>query len=137
MKLWHQKSLWKSRTTLKILQTKEISTVTLKNFQCSKKKIFQWDQCAFLYKYISVWFACIFQCAKNCDFRCHSFIVIFPSFFKMDYFSFIPKRAPVKTSSKVYICNIISYLRPFLFSHSVHFLTGRWIYKLGIYALSL
>ena len=62
MKLWHWKSHWKSRVTLKNLGTKEMSnaekfSVWFKIFQCDfivleqQRKIFQWDNPG-----LSLWF---------------------------------------------------------------------------------
>ena len=92
MKLWHWKSHWKSRVTLKNLGTKEMSntenfSVWLKIFQCDfnvleqQRKIFQWDNPG-----LSLWFPLLiffsvvsmaFKCHKNfqCDFQCQNFIV--------------------------------------------------------------
>ena len=89
MKLWHWKSHWKSRVTLKNLGTKK--WVTLKIFQCDLKffsvislslnnkgkyfsEIILDYLCYFLWKYFSVWFLYLFSVTKKfqCDFQCHS-----------------------------------------------------------------
>ena len=79
IKLWHWKSHWKSRVTLKKMGTK--NWVTLKIFQCDLKsfsvillslinegkyfsEIILDYHCDFLCKYFSVWFLCLFSVTK-------------------------------------------------------------------------
>ena len=86
MKLWHWKSHWKSRVTLKILGTKkkksnsEIFSVWFKIFQCDysvseqHRKIFQ---CDYVVSFVNIFQCdfCVFFNVKKKKNQCHSFIV--------------------------------------------------------------